>query len=342
MNCPVDFSRRQVLLTAGIGLVAASSPLLAQSLNGTQHSSRSSGGLYLPNSAAGTPWTPESVRQKAYAMPVVSPAYPQPPSWFLERPSLTITYRTDIELARAMVPEPLMVKDPLVSLSFLWMVAPGIGDYYEFAQSIACFLGDEAVSFRPLMVAENVTAIMLGREVWGLPKKYGHPRVGQNNESYVGTLEYDGTLVARASMAYKYQEVDLAQAAAAMRTPRGCSQSHSRCGRQDSAYCRTGEVRIFDGRAQGSLDGGREPRAVRSRGGPDRRAARSRDRVSAPYARQLHAGARQGRAQLSQVTADGGRWTRLGCDSTPGCVTQFTSTQRTRRCLRCMSPPASW
>ncbi|MFG0853100.1 acetoacetate decarboxylase [Pseudomonas sp. FYR_2] len=219
MNCPVDFSRRQVLLTAGIGLVAASSPLLAQSLNGTQHSSRSSGGLYLPNSAAGTPWTPESVRQKAYAMPVVSPAYPQPPSWFLERPSLTIIYRTDVELARAMVPEPLMVKDPLVSLSFLWMVAPGIGDYYEFAQSIACFLGDEAVSFRPLMVAENVTAIMLGREVWGLPKKYGHPRVGQNNESYVGTLEYDGTLVARASMAYKYQEVDLAQAAAAMRTP---------------------------------------------------------------------------------------------------------------------------
>lgn len=219
MNCPVDFSRRQVLLTAGIGLVAASSPLLAQSLNGTQLSTRSSGGLYLPNSAAGTPWTPESVRQKAYAMPVVSPGYPQPPSWFLDRPSLTITYRTDIELARAMVPEPLMVKDPLVSLSFLWMVAPGIGDYYEFAQSIACFLGDEAVSFRPLMVAENVTAIMLGREVWGLPKKYGHPRVGQNNESYVGTLEYDGTLVARASMAYKYQEVDLAQAAAAMRTP---------------------------------------------------------------------------------------------------------------------------
>ncbi|MDH0645331.1 acetoacetate decarboxylase [Pseudomonas sp. GD03858] len=219
MNCPVDLSRRQVLLTAGIGLVAASSPLLAQSLNGTQLSTRSSGGLYLPNSAADTPWTPESVRQKAYAMPVVSPAYPQPPSWFLDRPSLTITYRTDVELARAMVPEPLMVKDPLVSLSFLWMVAPGIGDYYEFAQSIACFLGDEAVSFRPLMVAENVTAIMLGREVWGLPKKYGHPRVGQNNESYVGTLEYDGTLVARASMAYKYQEVDLAQAAAAMRTP---------------------------------------------------------------------------------------------------------------------------
>lgn len=215
MNCPVDLSRRQVLLTAGIGLAAASTPLFAQSLSGGQSSTRSSGGLYLPNAAVGS----GSVLEKAYAMPVVSPAYPQPPSWFLDRPSLTISYRTDIELARAMVPEPLVVKDPIVSLSFLWMVAPGIGDYYEFAQSIACYLGDEAVSFRPLMVAENVTAIMLGREVWGLPKKYGHPRVGQNNESYVGTLEYDGTLVARASMAYKYKEVDLAEATKSMRTP---------------------------------------------------------------------------------------------------------------------------
>lgn len=219
MNCPIDLSRRQVLLTAGIGLAAASTPLLAQSLSGMQSSTRTTGGLYLPNSAAGTPLTPESVRQKAYAMPIVSPAYPQPPSWFLDRPSLTISYRTDIELLRAMVPEPLVVKDPIVSLSFLWMVAPGIGDYYEFAQGISCYLGDEAVSFRPLMVAENVTAIMLGREVWGLPKKFGHPRVGQNNESYVGTLEYDGTLVARASMAYKYQEVDLAEASKSMRTP---------------------------------------------------------------------------------------------------------------------------
>ncbi len=218
MSCPIDLSRRKLLLTAGIGLAAASTPLLARTLGDTPSASRSSG-LYLPNSSAGVPLTPESVRQKAYAMPLVSPAYAQPPSWFLDRPSLTISYRTDLEAARAIVPEPLVVKDPIVSLSFLWMVAPGIGDYYEFAQGISCFLGDEAVSFRPLMVAENVTAIMLGREVWGLPKKFGHPRVGQNNESYVGTLEYDGSLVARASMAYKFKEVDLAEATKSMQVP---------------------------------------------------------------------------------------------------------------------------
>ncbi|VVP67190.1 putative acetoacetate decarboxylase [Pseudomonas fluorescens] len=214
MNLPINLSRRDVLVTAGVGLAAAASPLFAQSSVGS-----STGGIFLPDSIGGTPLTPEGVRQKAFAMPLHAPAYAQPPSAFLDRPSLTISYRTDLDLVRALVPEPLVVKDPIVSLSFLSMVAPGIGDYYEFAQSISCFLGDEAVSFRPLMVAENVTAIMLGREVWGLPKKFGHPRVGQNNESYIGTLEYDGAVVARASMAYKSRKVDLAEATKAMRVP---------------------------------------------------------------------------------------------------------------------------
>ncbi|MGY2260216.1 acetoacetate decarboxylase [Pseudomonas sp. SDO55104_S430] len=216
MNLPINLSRRDVLVTAGVGLTAAATPLFTQSGNAQ---ASATGGLFLPDSIAGHALTPESVREKAFAMPLHAPAYARPPSAFLDRPSLTISYRTDMELARALVPEPLVVKDPIVSLSFLSMVAPGIGDYYEFAQSISCFLGDEAVSFRPLMVAENVTAIMLGREVWGLPKKFGHPRVGQNNESYVGTLDYDGALVARASMAYKFKEVDLAEATKAMKVP---------------------------------------------------------------------------------------------------------------------------
>lgn len=219
MCCPLGLTRRNVLMSAGLGLAAASTPLFARALADPSSASRSSGGLYLPDTSPAAPLTAERIRQHAYAMPVASPAYGPPPSWFVDRPSLTISYRTDLDAAQALVPEPLVVKDPIVSLSFLWMVAPGIGDYYEFAQGISCFLGDEAVSFRPLMVAENVTAIMLGREVWGLPKKFGHPRVGQNNESYVGTLEYDGSLVARASMAYKFREVDLAQATQAMQVP---------------------------------------------------------------------------------------------------------------------------
>jgi acetoacetate decarboxylase len=211
-------TRRALLATGGLGFIAMTTRSLAQS-NPTGTASRSTGGLFMPDARSAGQLSVAAVREKGYAMPVHAPAYAHPPSWFLDRPSLTISYRTDIELARAIVPEPLVVRDPIVSLAFLWMVAPGIGDYYEFAQSISCFLGDEQVSFRPLMVAENVTAIMIGREVWGLPKKYGHPRVGQNNESYVGTLEYDGSLVARASMAYKFKELDLDEAKRELAVP---------------------------------------------------------------------------------------------------------------------------
>jgi acetoacetate decarboxylase len=177
------------------------------------------GGVFDFDSAEVRPLTAARVREEAYAIPFHRSAFGRSPSWFLDRPALTVTYRTDVDVARAIVPEPLVIRDPLVSLAFLYMVAPGIGDYFEFAQSISCFLGDEEVSFRPLMVAENVTAIIMGREVLGLPKKYGHPRVGQDGSSYVGTLEYDGTLVARASMAYKYKELETAQAQKALIRP---------------------------------------------------------------------------------------------------------------------------
>lgn len=168
---------------------------------------KTTGGIFNPDSGPVQRLTAALVRQKGHAMPFHSPSYVYPNA-FLNRPALSVTYRTDLELAQAIVPEPLVVKDPLVSLAFLYMEAPGIGDYYEFSQSISCFLGEEAVAFRPLMVAENVTAILGGREILGLPKKYGRPHLTQTGSSYVGTLEYDGTLVASASMPYKFKEVD--------------------------------------------------------------------------------------------------------------------------------------
>jgi acetoacetate decarboxylase len=143
---------------------------------------KATGGLLNPGFGAVQRLTRANVRENGYAMPYYSPSYAPPPAGFLDRPALSVTHRTDLELAQAIIPEPLVIRDPLVSLAFLSMVAPGIRDYYAFSQSISCFLGDEAVAFRPLMVAENVTAILAGREILGLPKKYGHPRLRAGRE----------------------------------------------------------------------------------------------------------------------------------------------------------------
>ena len=47
------------------------------------------------------------VRQKAFAMPLNDPAYPPGPYKFYNREFIIISYRTDPDELRAVVPEPL-------------------------------------------------------------------------------------------------------------------------------------------------------------------------------------------------------------------------------------------
>jgi acetoacetate decarboxylase len=163
--------------------------------------------------------TKKDVLEGAFAIPFGNPAYPPGPDRFFDRPALTVQYRTDPDKARALVPEPLVLEDPIVNLTFLFMVAPGLGDYYEVSQAMPVSLNGERLSFRPSMYASNVAAILNGREIWGLPKKFGSPLLTVQNDTLVGTLEYSGSLVARATMGYKYREMDLEEARKSLSTP---------------------------------------------------------------------------------------------------------------------------
>ena len=54
----------------------------------------------------------DDVRERAFAMPLTSPAYPPGPYRFIDREYLIITYRTDPAKLRALVPEPLEIDEP--------------------------------------------------------------------------------------------------------------------------------------------------------------------------------------------------------------------------------------
>ena len=55
------------------------------------------------------------VRERAFAMPLTNPSFPRGPYRFVNREYLIITYRTDPEALRAVVPEPLTFTDPIVN-----------------------------------------------------------------------------------------------------------------------------------------------------------------------------------------------------------------------------------
>ena len=73
------------------------------------------------------------VRRTAYAMPLTNPAFPRGPYRFFDREYLIVTYRTDEDALRAVVPEPLEVIEPIVKYEFIRMPdSTGFGDYTEF------------------------------------------------------------------------------------------------------------------------------------------------------------------------------------------------------------------
>jgi acetoacetate decarboxylase len=77
------------------------------------------------------------VRERAFAMPLTSPAYPIGPYRFVNREYLIITYRTDPVKLRALVPEPLIPDGDTVKYEFIRMPdSTGFGDYTESGQVV--------------------------------------------------------------------------------------------------------------------------------------------------------------------------------------------------------------
>ena len=55
------------------------------------------------------------------------------------------------------------------------------------------------------MYLDDDPPISAGREIWGFPKKYAHPKLEIVKDTLTGTLEYAGQLVAMGTMGYKHE-----------------------------------------------------------------------------------------------------------------------------------------
>jgi acetoacetate decarboxylase len=77
--------------------------------------------------AKGTAMKEAEVRERAFAMPLTSPAFPRGPYRFCQREYLIIEYRTHFEKLKALVPEPLEVHEPIVKYEFIRIrIRPGL------------------------------------------------------------------------------------------------------------------------------------------------------------------------------------------------------------------------
>ena len=146
------------------------------------------------------------VKANAFSMPLTSPSYPRGPYRFVDREFMIITYRTDMDALRAVVPEPLEVEEPLVKFEFIRMPdSTGFGDYTESGQVIPVSYKGQKGGYSHAMYLNDDAPIAGGREIWGFPKKLAAPSLHTESDTLVGTLDMGSVRVATGTMGFKHR-----------------------------------------------------------------------------------------------------------------------------------------
>lgn len=162
----------------------------------------------------------EQILQKAFSMPLTCPSFPRGPYRFINREYLIITYRTDPEMLRHVVPAPLEIAEPLVKYEFIRMPdSTGFGDYTESGQVIPVTFQGKPGVYVHSMYLDDLAPIAGGREIWGFPKKLAQPNLSVHLDTVVGTLDYGPVRVATGTMGYKFTPVAPEKALAALSAP---------------------------------------------------------------------------------------------------------------------------
>ncbi|UXU89950.1 acetoacetate decarboxylase [Burkholderia sp. S-53] len=154
--------------------------------------------------------TESEVRERAFAMPITSPAFPPGPYRFVDREFLIVTYRTDPDLLAEVIPAPLEMTEPVVKFEFIRMPnSTGFGDYTESGQVIPVRFRDELGSYVHAMFLDDMAPIAGGREIWGFPKKLASPVLRVEKDTIGGVLRYGPVPIAVATMGYKHRALPL-------------------------------------------------------------------------------------------------------------------------------------
>ncbi|PIQ43571.1 MAG: acetoacetate decarboxylase [Gammaproteobacteria bacterium CG11_big_fil_rev_8_21_14_0_20_46_22] len=146
--------------------------------------------------------------------------YPEGPYRFVNREYMIITYETDPDALKAVLPECLTFDEPIVKFEFIRMPdSTGFGDYTESGQVIPVAYEGKKGGYVHSMYLDCHAPIAGGREIWGFPKKLANPSLKVEADTLLGTLYYGPVCVAVGTMGYKYQTVPNADVLAVLHEP---------------------------------------------------------------------------------------------------------------------------
>ena len=99
--------------------------------------------------------------------------------------------------------------DNSVLIMFVHTTGGGIGDYCKVDVSIPCTdKQGRHFHYGVQAYADSSASITMGREVFGMPQKFGHPKLAVVSDTLTGSLEYGGLPVCRGTMGFKTAPLD--------------------------------------------------------------------------------------------------------------------------------------
>lgn len=111
-----------------------------------------------------------------FSMPADAESYKRPPSYMRDMESVIITYETDEEMALDLLPEAdeLRLCYPVTAkLMFVRMPYTSWGSYNECYQALDCTWDGRPCMYPVRLLVDSDIGMMIGRELWGNPKKFG-------------------------------------------------------------------------------------------------------------------------------------------------------------------------
>jgi acetoacetate decarboxylase len=127
---------------------------------------------------------------------------------------LTARYRTEIEAARKLLPEPLEPAGDTVLIHIYEMNdTDGFGSYNESAVQVAAVYTPtgERGFYSPYLFLDSDGGVAAGREIYGQPKKLGFPKIEVRQDLVVGTVARNGIDIITMTMPYKIQALSPAE-----------------------------------------------------------------------------------------------------------------------------------
>lgn len=157
------------------------------------------------------PTTRADIVKSGFSTPLDAPMVPPFPFTFRDAEILTLTYRTDPEAIRALLPEPLVSAGDRVMIHVYRMNdTDWLGPYHEVNVMVGATLPGKATgAYSPWLFLSSDIGVAHGRELHGQPKKLGNPKLEFRGDLIVGSLERNGIDVLTGTMPYKQTKAEI-------------------------------------------------------------------------------------------------------------------------------------